>query len=572
MRFNHAKKNTIESELIRLTSLILLSSIILCTIISNLILYKQNYENVKRYNNDMLEQISQSTSSYFSTINLVVYNFVCNQQAQYYLIQARKDNSPTTSTISYLENNLRQISYALPGCNLHLFIDNPSCPPIYMEDPSLIFTPGYHFKEDSWYQEFSKIPENQMYLVTTYEDRHYYINQTEGGITIIYRIRNNSNLNTIGYLLADIPGQVLREKLNIRNQPRFYLKIVNSEQKEILNTLPPNENGKLFQMTVYEPFTSWIMTAYTQNDNFNTNSTMVMFSNIFCAFLVGTAAFLLSVHFARSLTEPLKVLTASMQEMETGTFGNLIYCKTDNEIGFLIDQYNAMNQKIRDLTQKKESAELAQKDAQITMLQNQINPHFLYNTLEMIQGIADGPSSLIIKNCCNALSRMFRYNLKGPHIVTLEQELQHIKYYIYIMELRFNHLFQAKYQIDETLLRYKTVKFSLQPFIENAILHGFTEHQLHGVLLISVSREVDGRIQILIKDNGYGISSGTLGKIRQQIHSTDTQNYVKKEYGSVGIVNTHQRLLQHFGDEYSFYMDSVPQKGTTVAIHLPRIL
>ena len=353
MRFNHAKKNTIESELIRLTSLILLSSIILCTIISNLILYKQNYENVKRYNNDMLEQISQSTSSYFSTINLVVYNFVCNQQAQYYLIQARKDNSPTTSTISYLENNLRQISYALPGCNLHLFIDNPSCPPIYMEDPSLIFTPGYHFKEDSWYQEFSKIPENQMYLVTTYEDRHYYINQTEGGITIIYRIRNNSNLNTIGYLLADIPGQVLQEKLNIRNQPRFYLKIVNSEQKEILNTLPPNENGKLFQMTVYEPFTSWIMTAYTQNDNFNTNSTMVMFSNIFCAFLVGTAAFLLSVHFARSLTEPLKVLTASMQEMETGTFGNLIYCKTDNEIGFLIDQYNAMNQKIRDLTQKK---------------------------------------------------------------------------------------------------------------------------------------------------------------------------------------------------------------------------
>ena len=206
------------------------------------------------------------------------------------------------------------------------------------------------------------------------------------------------------------------------------------------------------------------------------------------------------------------------------------------------------------------------------MLQNQINPHFLYNTLEMIQGIGDGPSSLIIKNCCNALSRMFRYNLKGPHIVTLEQELQHIKYYIYIMELRFNHLFQAKYQIDETLLRYKTVKFSLQPFIENAILHGFTEHQLHGVLLISVSREVDGRIQILIKDNGYGISSGTLGKIRQQIHSTDTQNYVKKEYGSVGIVNTHQRLLQHFGDEYSFYMDSVPQKGTTVAIHLPRIL
>ena len=142
MRLNSAKKNTIEFELIRLTSLVLLSSLIMCTIISNLILYKQNYENIKRYNNDMLEQISQSTSSYFSTANLVVYNFVCNQQAQYYLIQAYKDSSPTTSTISYLENILQQISYALPGCRLHLFIDNPSCPPIYMDDPSLTFTPG----------------------------------------------------------------------------------------------------------------------------------------------------------------------------------------------------------------------------------------------------------------------------------------------------------------------------------------------------------------------------------------------------------------------------------------------
>lgn len=572
MRLNSANKNTIEFELIRLTSLILLSSLIMCTIISNLILYKQNYENIKRYNNDMLEQISQSTSSYFNTANLVVYNFVCNQQAQYYLIQAYKDSSPTTSTISYLENILQQISYALPGCRLHLFIDNPSCPPIYMDDPSLTFTPGYRFNEDGWFLEFNNLSENQMYLVTTYEDRHYYTNQSEDGITIVYRIRSNSNLETIGYLLTDIPGQVLQERLNIRNQPQFYLKIVNSEQKEILNTLPQDENGQLFKMTVYEPFTSWTMTAYTQNNNFKTNSTMVMLSNIFCAFLVGTAAFLFSVHFARSLTEPLKVLTASMQEMETGTFGNLIYYKADNEIGFLIDQYNAMNQKIEDLTRKKESAELAQKDAQITMLQNQINPHFLYNTLEMIQGIATGPSSVIIKNCCNALSRMFRYNLKGPHIVTLEQELQHIKYYIYIMELRFNHLFQVKYQIDETLLRYKTVKFSLQPFIENAILHGFTEHQIHGTLLISISKEIDGRIQILIKDDGYGISPDTLNEILRRIHLTDTRNYIREEYGSVGIVNTHQRLLQQFENSYSFYMASTPPKGTTVFIWLPRIL
>lgn len=572
MRLIKTDKNTIEFELIRLTTLILLSSIILCTIISNLILYKQNYENIERYNNDMLEQISQSTASYFSTANLIVYNFVCNQQAQYYLIQAYKDSSPTTSTISYLENILRQISYALPGCRLHFFIDNPSCTPIYLEDPSLTFTPGYRFEEDDWYSEFLKVPESQMYLITTYEDRHYYTSQNERGITIIYRIRNNSNLDTIGYLLADIPAHVLQNKLNIKNQPQFYLEIVNSEQKEILNTLPSDSNGQLFKMTVYEPFTSWTMTAYTQDNNFKTNSTMVMLSNIFCAFLIGIAAFLFSVHFSRSLTEPLKALTAAMQEMEAGTFGKLLYYKADNEIGFLIDQYNAMNQKIKDLTRKKESAELAQKDAQITMLQNQINPHFLYNTLEMIQGIADGPSAAVVKNCCNALSRMFRYNLKGPHVVTLEQELQHTKYYIYIMQLRFDHLFQVKYLIDETLLQYKTIKFSMQPFIENAILHGFTEHQIHGTLMISLSRDMDGMIGLTITDDGYGISPDTLDELTQKIHHTDAGSYTGQEYNSVGIANTHQRLLQYFGKSYTFHMDSKPQKGTSVSIQFPRIL
>ena len=160
-----------------------------------------------------------------------------------------------------------------------------------------------------------------------------------------------------------------------------------------------------------------------------------------------------------------------------------------------------MNQNIDELTKKKETAELAQKDAHIAVLQNQINPHFLYNTLEIIRGIADGPSADIIRNCCNALSRMFRYNLKGSNTVTLEQELEQSKYYIYIMQLRFDYLFQVEYRIDETLLQYKIIKFSLQPFIENAIIHGFTDFQQEGTLSISILRNHDSRIQIQYQRN-----------------------------------------------------------------------
>ena len=114
---------------------------------------------------------------------------------------------------------------------------------------------------------------------------------------------------------------------------------------------------------------------------------------------------------------------------------------------------------------------------------------------------------------------MFRYNLKGSNTVTLEQELEQSKYYIYIMQLRFDYLFQVEYRIDETLLQYKIIKFSLQPFIENAIIHGFTDFQQEGTLSISILRNNDSRIQIQISDDGHGMSFDTLDGLKEAFSS-----------------------------------------------------
>ena len=156
---------------------------------------------------------------------------------------------------------------------------------------------------------------------------------------------------------------------------------------------------------------------------------------------------------------------------------------------------------------------------------------------------------------------MFRYNLKGPHIVTLEQELQHIKYYIYIMELRFNHLFQAKYQIDETLLRYKTVKFSLQPFIENAILHGIDMKEKNGEIILRAKLEQD-RLRLFVIDNGRGM---TKEQIDTLLHSK-----AKKTNGlsAIGVPNIKERLELYYGDKGGMVYQS-SKNGTTVEIFLP---
>lgn len=566
------RTHTIENDLIRLITVVLLSSILLCTIISNVMLYKINQENVERYNNDMLSQISQSSSSYFLNMNHTIYNFTCSNQVQAKLVQASKSRVFSSATSVNLRDFLILLSYSLPDCELHLFMETPSVLPVHLTNINFVATPGYHYKDDLWYAGFSSLPQERMVHITTPDECHYSLNGGNDGLTVIYRIRNNSNLNTIGYLLVDVSERVLEQTLNLRKQEQFYLKIETSDGKLILNTVPDNRRGNLFEMTAYEPAMGWTLTAYTQNDYFESNALIVMCFIVLSALLIGMGAFFFSAHFARSLTEPLKVLTSSMQEMESGSFGKLIYCKADNEIGYLIDQYNSMNRKIDELTKKKETAELAQKNAYIAVLQNQINPHFLYNTLEIIRGIADGPSADIIRNCCNALSRMFRYNLKAAGTATLNQELEQNRYYIYIMQLRFDYLFQAEFQIDETLLQYKIIRFSLQPFIENAIIHGFTDHQQRGTLSVSIRRNEDSRIRIGIRDDGHGMSPEELSRLKHALCPASDNDIPEAEENGIGIANTHKRFLSYFGADYEIRLESSPGKGTSVVLLIPRIL
>lgn len=565
--FSKQRPHTIENDLIRLTAAVLLSAILLCTIISNVILYKINYENIERYNNDMLSQISQSSNSYFRNMNHTIYNFVCSNQVQTQLMQAFKGNSFSSTTATNLRNFLILLSYSLPDCRLHLFMENPSVLPVHLEDMNFTPTPGYHYHEDLWYDSFSALPLEQMYYITTPEECHYYLNSKQDGIIIVYRIRNNSNLNTIGYLLVDVPERVLEQALNLRNQEQFYLKIEMPEQKTILNTFPENKHGKFFEMTSYDPLMDWTLTAYTQNNYFESNSLMVMFANIFCAMLVGVAAFLFSTHFAKSLTEPLKVLTSSMHEMEAGSFGKPIYCNADNEIGYLITQYNAMNQKIDELTKKKETAELAQKDAHIAVLQNQINPHFLYNTLECIRAMAMYQGCENVSELTVALSNVLRYAVKGENIVCIKDELNYIQEYSKIIECRFSKI-RIELEIDNTLLEKKMVRLILQPLVENAVFHGLEPMINGGKVWIKIYK-VNGKtkrewIYLSVEDNGFGMN----GQRLQEIYNSMRDDEIGKENGSqsIGLVNIYQRLKLTYDDNMELFITSERGKGTKVVI------
>lgn len=560
---------SIDRKIRFLSISILVASILLCTTANITISYYNNNRNVTQYNTALLAQISNNIDSYFSTMNHLIYGFACNTESQTYLNACYKAKSaPSTQKRKYLENLLVLLSNTLPDCTLHLFIENDNFSPIHIPDVTKTPTAFYNYKSDKWYEKFSALPEKQMTLLLPSSEQNYYPEAEPEGITVVYRLRNNQTLETIAYLLVDIPSHVINSLVKIESGTNFYLCITDSDEFTVYNSKPQTGSQNYLTLTLTNPKTGWDLTAYTQNSYYYYNFIFILLSSIFSAFVIGIVVVFLSVHFAKSLTVPLRLLTNAMEEMETGTFGKKIDCDTNDEIGYLIERFNNMNQKIEELTQKNESIQLAERNAHIAALQNQINPHFLYNTLEMIKGIADGPSASIIKNCCNSLSNMFRYNLKGPYRVSLSQELDHIRYYLYIMQYRFENLFTTEYIIDETLLQYKCIKFLLQPFVENAIIHGFADYQRHGILSIQITRADSGHIQIQIRDNGQGMDASTLAALQAKLDIKKAVELPDEE--NIGIANTHRRLLLNYEEQYHIHIESELDVGTAVTVIIPK--
>ena len=278
---------------------------------------------------------------------------------------------------------------------------------------------------------------------------------------------------------------------------------------------------------------------------------------------------LLSYTFSRRLTGPLRELTYEMQQVRDGQFQTRIKSHTSDEIGILTRTYNSMIQRIVHLVNRAQTSDYIQKETELKVLQQQINPHFLYNTLEMISGMAACNENENIIKVSQQLADMFRYNLGSGDHVTVEEEIEQIKNYVGIMQFRLSTHFGVKYEIDEKLLEKKMLRFILQPFVENAIGHGFVTPREDCMLNIKVS-DYEGKIRIVIKDNGVGMPEA---EFKALIRYIDNQKNTPEHYYDsgkyIGIGNVHHRLLLTFQDSYEFNLKSKKNKGTTVTLTFP---
>ncbi|WNS77918.1 histidine kinase [Domibacillus sp. DTU_2020_1001157_1_SI_ALB_TIR_016] len=273
---------------------------------------------------------------------------------------------------------------------------------------------------------------------------------------------------------------------------------------------------------------------------------------------------ILSVVVSNQVARPIVSLTKAMERVEETDFRVDMKVERTDEIGILHRKYKEMIDRIRDLIEKNYKRELETRDAQFLALQAQINPHFLYNTLQVIGGMAVKNGAGDIYKMTQKLALMFRYitNKQGD-LVPLREEITHLKNYLYIQQVRFGEKISIQLFVDESINEALIPLLSLQPIIENSFKHGFETQVEQGVIKIDI-QEIFDEIEITIEDNGAGMSEERLREVRKKL-----QQEGFSEQRSIGLKNVDARIKLYFGREYGIDVDSENSYYTKVTIRIP---
>lgn len=273
--------------------------------------------------------------------------------------------------------------------------------------------------------------------------------------------------------------------------------------------------------------------------------------------IISLLSLLAVIPLTRSITRRIVMLKEQMIRTQTGMIGKLDVAEPGrDEIGQLISHYNDMVDKMGDLLQEQYDLGRSKTEAELKALQSQINPHFLYNTLDMINWMAQKDETENIRNVVQAMSRFYRLTLsKGSNIVTIGDEIRMCDAYMEIQRRRYRGKILYEVEVDEEIERYLIPKITLQPFLENAIIHGINEKEdARGIVILNGWLE-DGRITLSVTDDGTGMREEDKDKPHSGSH--------------YGMENIAQRLELFFGEEIPIQVESSPGVGTCIVINIP---
>lgn len=422
-------------------------------------------------------------------------------------------------------------------------------------------------------------------LVSSYYNKY----RGKNILRLVLKLYKESNLDDkIGYVVCDVDMKAVEnimEKYRIDStvfmwlqpdgdRPVETLGELDAEQKkeyEAVRSAVAARENIVEQLNSKQEFfcvrqNHYNLTAYSMMPQtvLQQNQRNLQMNLILIAVLMIAAATILTFFISRGLTRPLEMLMDTIQQIGEGNTELRATIVKKDEIGELGKEFNEMLDQMEVLKQKEYQAKQLLSQAEYKALQAQINPHFLYNTLDTMASIAEVRNCPEVSRLSQSLANIFRYslNMKNP-FSTVEQEIAHLKNYIYVMDMRMHDNIQYTFQIEEETLKSKLPRISLQPLVENAINHGLRNKRGAKEVCVRIWIE-DGNLMICVADNGVGMESSEINASLQR----NEIDYVEQG-NSIGLHNINARLKMLYGDQYGLRIDSVLEEGTKVFMILP---
>ncbi|KAA0966193.1 HAMP domain-containing protein [Sporosarcina sp. ANT_H38] len=420
------------------------------------------------------------------------------------------------------------------------------------------------------------------------------VNPNESVISIARVINKSGSRQPLGVLLIDIRLDSLRNILDLsENHNRNFVildpigtviyasdldqidsamafkpaiqPLLTDSNEEFGNFYAPVDGVYSFFNFVTSPYSGWTVIQYIEEQEMTKHADMLRKVILGLAFFsIGMAMLFMVILYIR-VTEPIIYLSRQVKMIGRGKFDVNLTSKRQDEFGGLYQGISKMVTDIQDYIERSSVLKAQQKLAHYRALKSQINPHFLANALESIQMKAVLNKQRDIAEMIGVLGQLFRINIQsGKETITLEEEMTHIRLYIQVQQMRFGDKIQYIENLAPTSESMRLLHFSLQPLVENGIVHGL--ERKYGAGVLEVSSTFSGKdMLILVKDNGVGIDEEQLRHLQDRL--AQVSNTLTEEH--IGLKNVHDQIRYYYGDQYGIEIDSLLGVGTTVTIRIP---
>ena len=557
------KFKSIQSVIFATVAFLVLSAVVIVTGVSMRFTNNSIFENSSEYTHTIIQQMNQNIDSYIDYMENIAYLISSSEDVQDYLFDDEIDNEGRYRILNQFETILDSRSDIR---NVGIISKNGR---MLINDGKKSVNSDLDLNTQEWYTQALDSPEGPM--LTSSHVQHIISGERPWVITLSRGIRDRegsgekegvffidlnysaiselcdqSTVGTKGYaFILDARGNIVyhpqQQQLYNELQTENISLIMDTEDDTVLTGT--GSNGKLYSISRSDK-TGWTVVDCTNVRELLSKSRQAQSIYVLTAVILVIVALLFSRFMARSITLPIQKLRDSMKKVQEGDFSvSDVVVDSDNEIGSLTKSFDVMTHRIQELMEQNVHEQEEKRKSELKALQSQINPHFLYNTLDSIIWMAEGRKYEEVVLMTASLARLLRQSISNEdEVVPIANEVEYAKGYLTIQKMRYKDKLEFQIDVDPSILHIPLIKLVLQPIIENAIYHGLKYKESKGLLIIKGFMK-DGNAVLQVIDDGVGMSEETLA----HIYDRHKVNY---HSNGVGVYNVQKRLKLYYGEDY----------------------